>query len=140
MLTSVLVAYYCNLGVTPFWLVTLISVLMFAGVSSRMIASSALISAVPDPQDRGAFMSVNSSVQQISGGIATCVAGLIVVQSSDGKLERYGMLGWVVIGATALTVFLMYFLNQYVMQKAAAALPKPTVVEAAPHEVAPSIE
>jgi predicted MFS family arabinose efflux permease len=140
VLTSVLVAYYCNLGVTPFWLVTLISVLMFAGVSSRMIASSALISAVPDPQDRGAFMSVNSSVQQISGGIATFVAGLIVVQSPDGKLERYGALGWVVIGATALTVFLMYFLNQYVMQKAAAAPPKPTVVEAAPQEVAPSIE
>lgn len=140
VLTSVLVAYYCNLGVTPFWLVTLISVLMFAGVSSRMIASSALISAVPDPQDRGAFMSVNSSVQQISGGIATFVAGLIVVQGSDGKLERYGMLGWVVIGATALTVFLMYFLNQYVMQKAAAAPPKPAVVETAPQEVAPSIE
>jgi predicted MFS family arabinose efflux permease len=140
VLTSVLVAYYCNLGVTPFWLVTLISVLMFAGVSSRMIASSALISAVPDPQDRGAFMSVNSSVQQISGGIATFVAGLIVVQSPDGKLERYGALGWVVIGATALTVFLMYFLNQYVMQKAASAPPKPTVVEATPQEVAPSIE
>ena len=140
VLTSVLVAYYCNLGVTPFWLVTLISVLMFAGVSSRMIASSALISAVPDPQDRGAFMSVNSSVQQISGGIATFVAGLIVVQSPDGKLERYGALGWVVIGATALTVFLMYFLNQYVMQKAASAPPKPSVVEAAPQEVAPSIE
>ncbi|AYB30704.1 MFS transporter [Chryseolinea soli] len=140
VLTSVLVAYYCNLGVTPFWLVTVISILMFAGVSSRMIASSALISAVPDPQDRGAFMSVNSSVQQISGGIATFIAGLIVVQSPDGKLERYGTLGWVVIGATALTVFLMYFLNQYVMQKAAATPPKPTVVEAAPQEVAPSIE
>jgi predicted MFS family arabinose efflux permease len=140
VLTAVLVAYYCNLGVTPFWMVTLISVLMFAGVSSRMIASSALISAVPDPQDRGAFMSVNSSVQQISGGIATFVAGLIVVQSSDGKLERYGTLGWVVIGATALTVFLMYFLNQYVMQKAAATPSKPTVVEAASQEVAPSIE
>jgi predicted MFS family arabinose efflux permease len=140
VLTSVLVAYYCNLGVTPFWLVTVISILMFAGVSSRMIASSALISAVPDPQDRGAFMSINSSVQQISGGIATFVAGLIVVQSPDGKLERYGTLGWVVIGATALTVFLMYFLNQYVMQKAAAAPPKPSVVEATPQEVAPSIE
>ena len=140
VLTAVLVAYYCNLGVTPFWMVTLISVLMFAGVSSRMIASSALISAVPDPQDRGAFMSVNSSVQQISGGIATFIAGLIVVQSSDGKLEHYGTLGWVVIGATALTVFLMYFLNQYVMQKAAATPPKPTVIETAPQEVAPSIE
>jgi predicted MFS family arabinose efflux permease len=140
VLTAVLVAYYCNLGVTPFWLVTLISVLMFTGVSSRMISSSALISAVPDPQDRGAFMSVNSSVQQISGGIATFVAGLIVVQGSDGKLEHYGTLGWVVIGATALTVFLMYFLNQYVMQKTAAASPKPTAVEVAPQEVAPSIE
>jgi len=136
VLTSVIVAYYCNLGVTPFWVVTAISVLMFAGVSSRMIASSALISAVPDAPDRGAFMSINSSVQQISGGIATFVAGLIVVQGSDGKLLHYGTLGWVVIGATAVTIALMYFLNEYVQRKLAAAPSKPTVAPPVAEEVA----
>lgn len=136
--TSVVVLFYCNLGITPLWLVIVISVLMFTGVSSRMISSSALISAVPEPLDRGAFMSVNSSVQQISGGIATFFAGLIVVQGANGKLEHYGTLGYVVVGATLITILMMYFLDQYVTQKLAAAPPKPAPVETAQSEVAPS--
>lgn len=140
VLTSIVVAYYCNLGVTPFWVVTAISVLMFTGVSSRMIASSALISAVPDAPDRGAFMSINSSVQQISGGIATFVAGLIVFQAPDGKLQNYGTLGYVVIGATAVTIVMMYFLDRYVTSKtakaAAAPTTQPTATPAVTEEIA----
>ncbi|MBL0741685.1 MFS transporter [Chryseolinea lacunae] len=136
--TAVVVIFYCNLGITPLWLVIVISVLMFTGVSSRMISSSALISAVPEPLDRGAFMSVNSSVQQISGGIATFVAGLIVVQNSNGKLDHYGTLGYVVVGATLITIVMMYFLDQYVSQKLAAAPPKSAPVASVEPEVAPS--
>jgi hypothetical protein len=89
---------------------------MFAGVSSRMISASALLTAVPAPADRGAFMSINSAVQQISGGIATYVAGLIVVQTVDGKLEHYDTLGYVVVGAMLITVAMMYSIHVYVTQ------------------------
>ncbi|HET6540000.1 MAG TPA: MFS transporter, partial [Chryseolinea sp.] len=99
IVTMVVVVIYCNLGITPLWLVLVLNILMFAGVSSRIITSSALVSAVPVPQDRGSFMSVNSSVQQISGGIAAYVAGKIVVEAADGKLEHYDTLGYVVVGA-----------------------------------------
>ena len=44
------------------------------------------MTAIPEPKDRGAFMSINSSVQQISGGVASAIAGLIVVQTNGGKL------------------------------------------------------
>jgi len=40
----------------------------------------ALITALPGPEDRGAFMSINSSLQQIAGGIAAAIGGMIVVQ------------------------------------------------------------
>jgi len=75
------------------------------------------MTAVPDPQDRGAFMSINSSIQQIAGGIASAVAGLIVVQTKSGVLEHYNRLGYVVIGTMTITIIMMYFLNKYVQTK-----------------------
>jgi predicted MFS family arabinose efflux permease len=117
LVTMVVVVIYCNLGITPFWLVLLLNILMFAGVSSRIITSSALVSAVPVPQDRGSFMSVNSSVQQISGGIAAYAAGKIVVEAPDGKLEHYDTLGYVVVAAMIITIILMYSIHLYVDKK-----------------------
>jgi predicted MFS family arabinose efflux permease len=117
LLSIVIVLVYCNLGVTPLWAVMIVSIFMFTGVSSRMISSQALLSAVPDQKDRGAFMSVNSSVQQISGGIATIIAGLIIVQAHSGKLERYDVLGYVVSGVMLVTILLMYRLHRLVKEK-----------------------
>jgi predicted MFS family arabinose efflux permease len=117
ILTMIVVVIYCNLGISPFWIVLILNILMFAGVSSRIITSSALVSAVPVPQDRGSFMSINSSVQQISGGIAAFVAGKIVVEAADGKLEHYDTLGYVVVGAMVITIILMYSIHLYVDKK-----------------------
>lgn len=127
IITMLVVPIYCNLGVTPFWIVLLLNIIMFAGVASRIISSSALLTAVPAPQDRGAFMSVNSSVQQISGGIATFIAGLIVVQTPEGKLEHYDTLGYVVIGAMIITMVMMYSIHLYVekISKEKATVPQP---------------
>lgn len=117
LITMVVVAVYCNLGITPLWIVLVLNILMFAGVSSRMITSSALLTAVPVPQDRGSFMSINSSVQQISGGIATFIAGKIVVETTGGKLENYDLLGYVVVGAMLVTILMMYFIHVYIDKK-----------------------
>jgi predicted MFS family arabinose efflux permease len=118
------VILYCNLGVTPLWQIMIINVLLFAGISARMVSSSALVSGIPDPQDRGAYMGINSSVQQISGGIASMIAGLIVVQSADGALERYDLLGYIVAATMALTIAMMYSINKYVTKKQAAEAAK----------------
>jgi predicted MFS family arabinose efflux permease len=118
LLTIIIVVIYCGLGPTPLWIIMVLNVLMFAGITSRMISSQALVSAVPSLADRGAFMSINSSVQQISGGIATYIAGLIVVQTSTGELERYDILGYVVAGTMIVTMVLIYYVNQYVMGRA----------------------
>ncbi|HEX6223782.1 MAG TPA: MFS transporter, partial [Chryseolinea sp.] len=117
LVTMVVVAIYCNLGLTPFWIILVLNILMFAGVSSRIITSSALVSAVPVPQDRGSFMSINSSVQQISGGFAAYVAGKIVVERADGKLEHYDTLGYVVVAAMIITIIMMYSIHLYVDRK-----------------------
>lgn len=116
----VIVIIYCNLGPTPLWMVVALNVIMFAGISARMISSQALLSAIPEPSDRGAFMSINASVQQISGGIAAYVAGLIVVQTSPtSELLHYDILGYVVAVSIMITIGMMWFVNRRVMRKLA---------------------
>lgn len=116
LLTMIMAAIYCNLGTTPFLVVAAINVLMFLGVSSRMISTSALVTAVPEMRDRGAFMSINSSVQQVSGGIGSAIAGMIVVQTASGELLHYDTLGYIVIGSMTVTIVMMYFVNRLVQR------------------------
>jgi len=117
----VLVWIFCRLGVTPLWLVMLLNTILFVSITSRMISAQALISAVPDMQDRGAFMAVNSSLQQLSGGVAAWAAGHIVVQTVSGRIEHYDTLSNVVLGAMAATVALMYPIHRAVTRKLAMA-------------------
>lgn len=120
LVSIVTVLIYCNLGITPLWLVIMINTIMFFGIMGRIISSSALMTAVPDMKDRGAFMGINSSFQQISGGIASIIAGLIVVRQSDtSPVENYDVLSYVVVGTMILTMIFLYFINQYVLRKQA---------------------
>jgi len=108
---------YCNLGITPLWIIIVLNVLLFVGITGRMISASALMTAVPEPQDRGAFMGINSSVQQIAGGIASLIAGFIVSETSTGYIENYPTLGNVVVVAIFVTALLMYRIHIYVTAK-----------------------
>jgi len=112
--TSIMVLIYTHLGVTPIGLVILVNCLLFVGVSSRMISSSALLSAIPSPTDRGSYMSISSSVQQISGGTAAVIGGTIVSESATGALEHFDIVGYLLVGTTLITLFMMYFINQRV--------------------------
>ncbi|CAG0957966.1 hypothetical protein ARNL5_00687, partial [Anaerolineae bacterium] len=96
LLSMVMVTIYTHLGPNPIWIVILTNVILFMGISSRMISSSALISGVPNAEDRGAYMGINSAIQQVSGGIASFVAGLIVFQpAQNAPLQHYDTVGYV---------------------------------------------
>lgn len=109
---------YTNLGQTPFWLVIVLNVMMMTGIMSRSVPSQALNSAIPAPADRGAFMSINSSLQQISGGVAAAVSGLIVTQTSKGApLQHYNWVAYILVVITVLSIVLMRRVSQIVKQK-----------------------
>ena len=130
--TIVTVAIYTNLSVTPFWLVAIFNVLMMAGVMSRMIPSTALVTAIPVAEDRGAFMSINSSLQQIAGGIAAAFAGMIVVQKDTfSPLEHYNTLGFIIIGISILSILLMYRVSKLIKKNTKGSVQNIPVV----HEV-----
>lgn len=114
----IMIGIYTNLGVTPFVLVALFNVLMMVGIMGRMVPSTALVTSIPEMQDRGAFMSINSSLQQIAGGIAAAFAGTIVVQKDKiSPLEHYDTLGIIIICISILSIILMSRVSKMVKRK-----------------------
>lgn len=125
-LSMLMIAVYTNLGHTSFVMLTVINIIMFSGIMSRMIPATAITSAIPQPQDRGAFMSINSSVQQVSGGIAAAISGTIIVERPDKSLSHFDTVGYVTIVAMIVAAFIMYFVNRQVVRKVGnTTAPKP---------------
>ncbi|MDR2221900.1 MAG: MFS transporter [Flavobacteriaceae bacterium] len=109
---------YTNLAQIPLWLVITTNILMMIGIMSRMVPSSALNSAVPDSKDRGAYMSITSSLQQISGGIAAAVAGMIVYQEHENSpLINYDIVSYVLSGVTIISILLMSRVNLLIKKR-----------------------
>ncbi len=108
----VFILIYTNLGPTPLWIIVPLNILLFMGIMSRMIPATTLTSAIPNMQDRGAFMSINSSLQQIAGGLATLIAGFIIVQKDkNSPLEHYPILGF--IGAIVMIIAIWFIYRVY---------------------------
>jgi predicted MFS family arabinose efflux permease len=119
LVAMIMVVIYTHLTPVPLWELVIINTVMFAGIMSRMIPSSALMTAIPNPEDRGAFMSINSSLQQIAGGVASVIAGLIIFQDKSGHIYHFATLGYVAIAVMVICAFLMFVINRQVAQKMA---------------------
>ena len=95
-----------NLWLMPIWVVLSISGFFFIAVNGRMIPTQALVSGVVSPQQRGGFMSINSSVQQLASGLAVTIAGAMVHEGENGRLENYPMVGYFSIVLIGISIFL----------------------------------
>ena len=105
----VIIVIYTNLTPVPFYLIITLNILMMTAIMSRIVPAMALVSALPKMQDRGAFMSINSSLQQIAGGIAAAVGGMIVVQKTKtSPLQHYDTLGYVIVVIIILNIIQLY--------------------------------
>jgi predicted MFS family arabinose efflux permease len=120
-MSIVMVIIYTHMTTSPLWLVMLVNVVMFVGIFSRMVPSQTMTSAIPDPANRGAFMSVNSSLQQFAGGLASILAGLIVTEAADGKLEHFEKIGYVVSISSLITLFFMWRIYRMIANAPAAS-------------------
>ncbi|MFT4204917.1 MAG: MFS transporter [Chitinophagaceae bacterium] len=118
----VIIVIYTNLSTTPLWIVLILNVLMMMGIMSRMIPSTALISALPEMTDRGAFMSINASLQQIAGGIAAALGGMVVVQKTKtSPLEHYNWVGYIAVALSLLNIYMLSRVNKSVAHKSVVA-------------------
>jgi predicted MFS family arabinose efflux permease len=121
VLSIIMILIYTNLNPIPLWEIVVINMILFMGIMSRMIPATTLNTAIPGLEDRGAYMSISSSLQQIAGGIAAVCAGYIVHQKTKtAPLENYDILGYVIAIITLCSIFFIWRVNQLVKSKDAA--------------------
>jgi len=121
VISIVMVLIYTHLGQVGLALVIMVNVLMFVGIFSRMIPSQALISAIPAARQRGSFSAIGASLQQLSGGLGSVFAAVIIAENADGSLQHFDRLGYVVVGTSLVALLAMYFVQKQVARKAGQA-------------------
>jgi predicted MFS family arabinose efflux permease len=78
-------------------------------MSGRMVPLQALMTTVPEPAHRGAFLSLNSATQSLGTGCGAWIGGLLLANSADGHIHGYGTNGLV---AVAIVIFGMFWVYQ----------------------------
>ncbi|QOG16139.1 MULTISPECIES: MFS transporter [Bradyrhizobium] len=118
VVSVIMVLIYTHLGHVTLTTAILVNVLMFVGIFSRMIPSQALMSAIPDQSQRGSFSAISASLQQLSGGLGSVLAGAIIAQAPDGSLLHFDRIGYVVCASAAVALVAMYFVQKAVAERA----------------------
>lgn len=111
MIAVVPIALITNMPRIPFYFVLCITGCWFVISTGRAIPAQAIISEVVPPSTRGSFMNINSSIQQLGVGIASVIAGLIVVKTPDNRIENYDVTGYLSIAVILTCLFIGYRLN-----------------------------
>jgi len=107
-------------GAAPLWAWLICTTLFFVLVSGRMIPAMAIITSAAEPKLRGTFMSLNATVQSLSMGLATSLAGFIITQNETGQIIGYGLVGYVAIAVNLLAIL---FVSRIVMHDQHAGVP-----------------
>lgn len=108
-----------NLVPVPIWLALIISAVFFIFSNGRMVPSTTMETAVIKPELRGSYMSIRSSVQQLSSGIASFIAGIIILEEPsifDAKAKA--LINYNYVGAIAVFFSLV---SLYVARKLTVA-------------------
>jgi predicted MFS family arabinose efflux permease len=100
------------------WEIIAINMVLFMGIMSRMVPATTLNTAIPEMRDRGAYMSITSSMQQIAGGIGAVVTGWVVhQQTKTSPLENYDIVGYIYTVITIYSIVLVYRVHRMVKKK-----------------------
>lgn len=96
-----------NLPTLPFSIVLLFFAIWFALATGRAVTSQTMVTGVTTEENRGSFMSLNSSVQQLGTGAASLIAGLIVTEEkTTDKLLHYEWVGYLSVIVLLVGLFL----------------------------------
>jgi predicted MFS family arabinose efflux permease len=90
----------------PVWAVLAICAGFMVLTSGRFIPGMAMVTNSVSARYRGGFMSLNSAVQQFASGMASLVAGAIIVEGAGHRLEHYGTVGLLGAGCVLASIAL----------------------------------
>jgi predicted MFS family arabinose efflux permease len=99
------VLFITHLPNLPFYALVMFFPFFMVLTSGRMVPMQALLTTVPEPERRGAFLSANSALQAIGTGCGAWIGGLMLSNSPAGQIEGYGTVGWVAVALALTGVF-----------------------------------
>ena len=94
-----------NLDTNSIPLALLVTSSFFVVASGRNVPATTMITSVVRPENRGGFMSIRQSVNEMALFFSSAVAGFIITEGPDGKLEHYEWLGYFTIFMSIVAVF-----------------------------------
>ena len=102
-----------NFPRSPIGYALLVTSLFFVTSGGRYIPAQTLMTSVVKPENRGSFMNIISSVQQLGASLSSFIAGIIVVENlNTGELDNYQYVGYIAIVASLLAIYSSRFLVQ----------------------------
>lgn len=112
LLVLIPVAFITNLPPVPLWQALVVSGTFFIMSNGRMVPSTTMVTSVIKPENRGSFMSIRSSVQQIASGLATLLAGFMIAEKPSPLHEKatalihYNYVGYVAIFFSLIAILI----------------------------------
>ncbi len=70
-----------NMPPAPLWVALIATGVFFIFSNGRMVPSTTMETAIIRPENRGSYMSIRSSVQQLTSGLASFIAGTIILET-----------------------------------------------------------
>ena len=101
----------------PLWQALIVTGVFFILSNGRMVPSTTMVTSVIKPENRGSFMSLRSSVQQISSGLAALLAGAMITETPSTATEGakaligYENVGYVAICFSIIAIFVAQLLR-----------------------------
>ncbi len=112
-LTTIPILIITHMSRTALWPTLIISTIFFVIASARMVPAMTMVTEAVTPRWRGGFMSLNGSFQQLSAGLASILAGVIITRGSDGLLLHYHQAGYFAALTSIACIFISRRLRPY---------------------------
>lgn len=125
-----------NLPAVPLWVAVAVFSAFMLCAAGRMVPAQAMLIGVSAPHNRGAFMSLNTAVQQFGTGLAPMIAGAILGESNAGLLEHYPEVGYVAAGIAVIALVLSGMIRPSREDAVTVPLAKEAATEAEPEAIA----
>ncbi len=93
-----------------FWIMLMLFAIWFIASTGRSVTAQAMVTNTVPQNQRGGFMSLNSSVQQLGISFGSLASGFIVIENEDKTIEHYGWLGYMSVGILVCSLLIGKYL------------------------------
>ena len=94
-----------NLDTDSIYVALLTTSSFFVVASGRSVPATTMITSVVRPENRGGFMSIRQSVNEMALFGSTLIAGFVITEAPDGSLEHYEWLGYFTMVMSVVAVW-----------------------------------